>query len=44
MEDTFYTLHQFLLHTESVTYVLMLASLLGVLCFWVFLTARDEEE
>jgi len=44
MEETFYTLHNFLLHTESITYILMLASLLGILGFWIFLTARDEDQ
>jgi hypothetical protein len=43
MGDIFFTLHDFLLHTESVTYILMLLSLLGILGFWLFLTARDED-
>jgi len=44
MENTFYTLHDFLLHSESITYILMLLSLLGILGFWFFLTARDEDK
>lgn len=44
MNETFYTLHTFLLHAESVTYILMLASLLGIVGFWFFLTARDDDE
>ncbi len=44
MNETFYTLHHFLLHTESVTYFLMLASLLGLFGFWFFLTARDDDQ
>ncbi|MFO7558133.1 MAG: hypothetical protein R6X10_04835 [Desulfobacterales bacterium] len=44
MGEPFYTLHDFLLYSESITYILMLLSLLGILGFWVFLTARDEDD
>jgi len=44
MGDAFFTLHDFLLHTESITYILMLLSLLGILGFWLFLTPRDEDQ
>jgi hypothetical protein len=44
MNETFYTLHNYLLHAESVTYILMLASLLGILGFWFFLTSRDDDQ
>lgn len=42
MEHTFYTLQDFMLHAEGVTYVLIA----GVLCifvfFWLFLSERDD--
>ena len=41
--ETIYTLHEFMLHTKSVTYVLIVAALLGITGFWLFLTERDEE-
>jgi hypothetical protein len=44
MEGIYYTLQDFLLHTESITYLLMGAGLLGMLGFWFFLTGRDEEK
>ena len=43
MDSVIHTLHDFMLRTESITYLLMLASLLGILGFWLFLTERDEE-
>lgn len=41
--DGFHTLLEFLLHTESVVYVVMGLSLPLVLLFWFFLTGRDED-
>ncbi len=43
MENGFYTLHQFMLHTESVTYLLVVASLIGICGYWLFLTGRDGD-
>lgn len=43
MEGAFHTLHEFMIHTENVTYWLILASLLGIVGFWRFLSGRDEE-
>jgi len=43
MENGFYTLQQFMLHTESVTYLLIVASLIGICCYWFFLTGRDDD-
>ncbi len=43
MENHFYTLHDFLLHTKSAAYILMGITLLGILGFWLYLTGRDEE-
>lgn len=42
MEHTFYTLQEFMLHTESVTYIILAIVLLGILGFWLFLTEYDE--
>lgn len=41
--ETYRTLHEFLLHTESLTYILMGVSLPVILWFWIFLNGRDEE-
>jgi len=44
MNDSFYTLYDFLWHTEAVTYVLMIGTLIGIAGFWRFLSQRDEDE
>ena len=41
--ETIYTLHEFMLQTKNVIYVLIVAALLGITGFWLFLTDRDEE-
>jgi len=43
MDGIFYTLQNFLTHTEATTYLIIIAVLLGMLGFWNFLTDRDEE-
>lgn len=43
MDGTFHTLHEFMIHTENVTYWLILASLLGIVGFWRFLSGRDAD-
>jgi hypothetical protein len=43
MEGTIHTLHEFMLRTESITYILIVAGLIGITLFWRFLTERDEE-
>ncbi len=43
MKETIMTLQEFMLHTESVTYIIMGLSLVGVLGFWFFLTETDED-
>ncbi|MDX2455531.1 sulfate respiration complex protein HmcD [Desulfosarcina sp.] len=40
---TIYTLQEFMLHTENITYVLIVAALLGITGFWLFLTDRDDD-
>ncbi len=43
MDGIFYTLQEFMTHTKSVTYLLIIAILLGMLGFWNFLSERDED-
>jgi len=40
--DVFHTLHDFMLHTESVTYILIVLALIGIAGFWCFLTGNDD--
>jgi hypothetical protein len=42
MDHAFYTLHDFMLRTESITYLLILAALGGFIFFWRFLSERDD--
>lgn len=41
--DSIVTLHEFMLHTKNITYVLIVAALLGIAGFWRFLTDRDDD-
>ncbi len=43
MEPTFHTYQEFFLHTEAVTYILIIASLIGIALFWNFLSGKDNE-
>ncbi len=43
MKETIVTLQEFMLHTESVTYIIMGVSLIGVLGFWLYLSETDED-
>ncbi len=43
MNHVFYTLHDFFLHTESITYLLVVPALLGITLFWLILAGKDEE-
>ncbi len=42
--ETIHTLHDFMLHTESITYILIVGALIGITFFYRFLTDRDEDE
>jgi hypothetical protein len=44
MESTFYTLHDFMVYTKGVTYILMVLALCGFAGFWIFLTGEDEDK
>ncbi|MGA6926383.1 MAG: hypothetical protein WBY88_11920 [Desulfosarcina sp.] len=37
------TLHEFMLHTKNITYVLIVIALIGIAGFWLFLTERDDD-
>lgn len=43
MDNIFYTLHDFMFHTESITYILIVLALIGFPLFWRFLTERDGD-
>ena len=43
MDTLFHTLHDFMLHTKAVTYILMVAALIGFAFFWQFLSAKDGD-
>ena len=43
MNSTINTLHEFMLHTENITYILIVVFLIAITAFWRFLTDRDEE-
>ena len=42
MDGFFDTLQDFLSHTEGVTYLLIVGTLIGMAGFWYFLTQRDD--
>ncbi len=44
MEETIHTLHEYMFHTESITYILIVLALLGFTLFYLFLSQRDDEE
>lgn len=39
---TFHTLHDFMVHSKGIVYILMGGILVGSLVFWRFLTAREK--
>ena len=40
----FYTLQEFMTHTKGITYLLMVAILVGMAGFWLFLSERDDDK
>ena len=44
MDGNIHTLQEYMLHTESITYILIVGALLGITFFWLFLSQRDDEE
>lgn len=43
MNETIHTLHEYMLHTENITYIIMGLSLVCILGFWLYLTETDED-
>jgi hypothetical protein len=44
MGETIHTLHDYMLHTDSITYILIIGALVGITFFYRFLTDRDDDE
>jgi len=44
MNHVFYTLQDFMTYTESVTYLLVIATLAGMTLFWLFLTGGKNKD
>ncbi|MDY6904437.1 MAG: hypothetical protein SWH61_07100 [Thermodesulfobacteriota bacterium] len=44
METAFYTLHDFMIHTKAVVYIIMGVILVAMPLFWLFLTDKDEKK
>jgi len=44
MAVTFHTLQEFMLHTENITYLVIVAALIAITFFFHFLTQRDDDE
>ncbi|MFO7714832.1 sulfate respiration complex protein HmcD [Desulfosarcina sp.] len=41
--ETIHTLQEFMLHTKNITYVLIVAALVGITGFWLFLNQREDD-
>jgi hypothetical protein len=41
--DAIHTLQEFMVHTENVTYILIVIALIAITAFWHFLTEKDED-
>jgi len=44
MEETIHTLQDYMLHTESITYILIVGALIGIAWFWNFLSGKDNDK
>ena len=44
MEGSIHTLQEFMFHTESTTYIIIVAALVAITFFYRFLTERDDDE
>lgn len=44
MGSVYYTLQEFITHTEFIIYLLMAAALVVLPLFWRFLSGRDEKK
>ncbi|MGD2099082.1 MAG: hypothetical protein PVG35_16010 [Desulfobacterales bacterium] len=43
MEESIHTLQEYLFHTETITYILIVGALLGFTFFYLFLSQRDDD-
>jgi hypothetical protein len=43
MHAVFYTLQDFMTFTKGVTYIIMVAALLSIVGFWLFLSGNDND-
>mgnify|MGYP005832239599 FL=1 len=43
MDGPVHSLHEFMLRTESITYILIAAALCAFVFFWRFLSERDDD-
>ena len=44
MESVFYSLQDFMLHSKSITYIVMGIVLIALPLFWRFLSGRDKKK
>ncbi|MGD9055066.1 MAG: hypothetical protein PVJ41_06880 [Desulfobacterales bacterium] len=44
MDGAIHTLQEYMFHTESITYILIIGALLGFTFFYLFLSQRDDDE
>jgi hypothetical protein len=44
MEESIHTLQEYMFHTESITYILIVGALLGFTFFYLFLSQRDDDD
>ena len=43
MEESIHTLQEYMFHTESITYILIVLALLGFTFFYLFLSQREDD-
>ena len=44
MEPAFHTLHDFMVHTKGIAYLMIGVALIVLPLFWRFLTGRDDKK
>ncbi len=43
IDNIFYYMQDFMLCTKTLTYIFMGLGLVGLCCYWLFLSGRDED-
>jgi hypothetical protein len=43
MDEAIHTLQEYMFHTESITYILIVLALLGFMLFYLFLSQREDD-